>query len=92
MTADHSIEVFYSKNHYMITASYTGIGGTVAPVGDSIYEFDAFPTYTFTMEECIGPRRVLIDGNEVEVTGDSYTFDTLTHNTADCIPIRLRTW
>ena len=81
MTADHSIAVFYSKNHYTITASYTGIGGTVAPVGDSIYVFDAFPTYTFTMEECIGPRRVLIDGNEVEVTGDSYTFDTLTHNT-----------
>ena len=81
MTADHSIAVFYSKNHYTVSASLTGIGGTVTPVGDSIYEFDAFPTYTFTMEECIGVRRILVDGAEVEVTGDSYTFDTLTHNT-----------
>ena len=81
MTADHSIEVFYSKSHYRVSASVTGIGGTVTPVGDTIYEFDAFPTYTFTMEDCIGVRRVLVDDNEVEVTGDSYTFDTLTHNT-----------
>ena len=81
MTADHSIKVFYSKSHYHVVASVTGIGGTVTPVGDTIYEFDAFPTYTFTMEDCIGVRRVLIDNNEVRVTGDSYTFDTLTHNT-----------
>ena len=81
MNADHSIQVFYSKSHYQVSASVTGIGGTVTPVGDSIYEFDAFPTYTFTMEDCIGVRTVLVDGEEVEVTGDSYTFDTLTHNT-----------
>ena len=80
MTADHSIAVFYSKSHYTISASVTGIGGTIEPVGDSIYEFDAFPTYTFTMEDCIGVRTVKIDDEEVEVTGDSYTFDTLTHN------------
>ena len=81
MNANHSIEVFYSKNHYTVSASATGIGGTITPVGDSIYEFDAFPTYTFTFEECIGARRVLVDGEEVAAGTDSYTFDTLTHNT-----------
>lgn len=81
MTADHSIEVFYSKSHYTVSASATGIGGTISPVGDSVYVFDAFPTYTFTSEECIGARRVLVDGEEVTTDGESYTFDTLTHNT-----------
>lgn len=79
MDRDHSIEVFYSKNHFTVTASATGIGGTISPVGEATYEFDAFPTYTFTMEECIGVHSILIDGEPVAIA-DSYTFDTLWHN------------
>ncbi|MBO4645469.1 MAG: T9SS type A sorting domain-containing protein [Bacteroidales bacterium] len=79
MTGDHSIAVYYSKNHFTVSASASGIGGTINPVGDTTYEFDAFPTYTFTYEECIGIHSILVNGTAVEIA-DSYTFDTLWSN------------
>ena len=78
---DHTIDVYYSINHYRLTIS-GGAHGTVVPEGDTIVTYGARPVLTFnTSEDCYALASITVNGITLDTTCTTYTLDSIKVNT-----------
>jgi uncharacterized protein (TIGR02145 family) len=76
---NHTISVSYKRKVFTITAS-ANAGGTITPSGNITVLCGNNQTFTFEPIEEHYLDRVIVDGVQVSVTGDSYTFNNVTAN------------
>ncbi|HBL84899.1 MAG: hypothetical protein A2Y17_06675 [Clostridiales bacterium GWF2_38_85] len=67
------------EQKYTITAS-AGMNGSIAPVGETEYAENSTPEYTFTPNNGYVIEKVMVDGTEISVTENTYTFEALNAN------------
>lgn len=79
--ANHTMDVYYSINHYTVSIS-GGEYGIVDPVGDTVVTYGARPVLTFTVTEgCYALSSITVNGNTIDTTCTSYTLDSIKENT-----------
>jgi hypothetical protein len=72
LDADHTIDATFAIYTYTITST-ANVGVTIAPIdGDTVVEYGANLTYTFTVDSCYEIVDVMVDGESV---GAVNTFD-----------------
>jgi len=77
LDSDHTIHVTFRPNpQYAITAK-AGANGSISPPGTTIYDEGATPTYTFIPDDGYVVDKFTVDGKEVAVTNNQYTFPPL---------------
>lgn len=79
VTANHTISVTFKQSQYTITAS-SGANGTISPSGETTVAYGGSQAYTITPNTGYEIAEVLVNGNAVTQSGESYT---LTNVTAD---------
>jgi hypothetical protein len=82
ITENHTIEAFFAKHLYTITA-YAGIGGTITTTGN--YEFNSSATYTVTPDATSGYQidYVTVDGIAQNIQTPTVSFDYIFDNIAE---------
>jgi len=70
---------FKAKPIYKINAT-AGDNGSISPAGEKEYFEDETPKYTFTANSGYRIDEVLVDGNPVTISNNSYTFTALKEN------------
>jgi hypothetical protein len=84
VTGNHSISVSFKAveepaKTYTITAN-AGEHGSIDPEGEVIVDEGDSVTFTFEPDEGYEIDKVIVDGEEIEVVGNSYTFEDVTGN------------
>ena len=77
--SDYNYVAFFAANIYTVTAS-CGENGTIDPYGAQSFEYGETPTFTVTPNAGYAIEHVYVDGEEVELTNNAYTFAALTAN------------
>lgn len=77
--SDYNYVAFFAANVYTVTAS-CGENGTIDPYGAQSFEYGETPTFTVTPNAGYAIEHVYVDGEEVELTNNTYTFEALTAN------------
>jgi len=77
--SDYNYVAFFAANVYTVTAS-CGENGTIDPYGAQSFEYGETPTFTVTPNAGYAIEHVYVDGEEVELTNNAYTFAALTAN------------
>jgi len=77
--SDYNYVAFFAANVYTVTAS-CGENGTIDPYGAQSFEYGETPTFTVTPNAGYAIEHVYVDGEEVELTNNAYTFEALTAN------------
>lgn len=81
VTADHTINATFSKINLTITASASA-NGTITPSGNVTVEYGNAQTFTVAANDGYEVDYVLVDGESVALTNNSYTFNNVTENHA----------
>ena len=77
--SDYNYVAFFAANIYTVTASCDE-NGTIDPYGAQSFEYGETPTFTVTPNAGYAIEHVYVDGEEVELTNNAYTFAALTAN------------
>lgn len=77
LDADHTIDAEFAMYTYTLTAT-ANVGVTSTPaLGDTVVDYNASVTYTFTVDSCYEIADVLVDGVSMGAI-TTYTFDSIT--------------
>ena len=77
LNADHTIDAEFAMYTYTLTAT-ANVGVTSTPaLGDTVVDYNASVTYTFTVDSCYEIADVLVDGVSMGAI-TTYTFDSIT--------------
>ena len=77
VTEDHEVRATFSRIKLTIKSEVTGIGGTISPKGEIVYDYGARASYTITPDPTYTIDKIYVDGSEVSVTvteGDKQTY------------------
>ena len=81
IAANHTMDVYYSINHYTVTIS-GGAHGTVTPEGEQTVTYGARPELTFnTTEGCYALASLTVNGVLIDTTCTTFTLDSIKTNT-----------
>ena len=77
---NHTIDVYYSINHYILTIT-GGDHGTVTPNGTDTVTYGARPVLTFTTDDCMSTRTITVNGVAIDTACTSFQLDSIKENT-----------
>ena len=77
VSANHTIQATFSQINFTIVAT-AGANGSITPSGSQTVAYGATPTFTVTPNAGYTLDYVTVDGMEVNLTGNTYTFAPVT--------------
>ena len=83
MDGDHTVRVVFTASAHAVTYTITataGSGGTISPSGEVAVIEGGDQTFTISANSSYKVSQVLVDGQAVTVTNNSYTFENVTED------------
>ncbi len=80
IAANHTIDVYYSINHYTVTIT-AGEHGTVTPSGVQNVVYGTQPILNFTSDGCYEVASITVNGTQIDTTCTTFTLDSIKENT-----------
>ena len=80
IAANHTIDVYYSINHYTVTIT-AGEHGTVTPSGVQNVVYGTQPILNFTSDGCYEVASITVNGAQIDTTCTTFTLDSIKENT-----------
>jgi len=77
--SNHDIKVVFTKKKYSITSS-SSAGGKISPIGMNLVSYGDDIEFTITPVTGFRVKEVLINGKEVQIVNNKYTFTNITNN------------